>query len=67
MENSATSDISPVNQTTTVSVALDRLKPWTDSYIRNRNKDVRRHFLRILKQSQPAGEEKVNKIHKKWH
>ena len=51
----------------TVSVALDRLKPWTDSDIRDRNKDVRRHFLRILKQSQPTGEEKVNKIHKKWH
>ena len=42
----------------TVSVALDRLKLWTDSDIRDRHKDVRRHFLRILKQSQPAGEEK---------
>ena len=42
----------------TVSVALDRLKPWTDSDIRDRHKDVRRHFLRILKRSQPAGEEK---------
>ena len=44
-----------------VSVALDKLKPSTDFDVRDKHKDVRRHFLRILKQSQPAREEKVNK------
>lgn len=61
--NSEISDISPVDQTGSraFSVARDKLKPWTDSDIRDRHKDVRKHFLRILKQSQPAGEEKVDK------
>ena len=69
MENSETSDISPVDQTGSraFSVARDKLKLRRDSDIRDRHKDVRKHFLRILKQSQTAREEKVEKIRKKWH